>query len=282
MKLVDNEFFGLVLPDLDSTHQGLYKVNIPQLFPNVDRNQGIWVRNNVCKYRATPSSQGIYGSYYPLQPGTYVSVKFLTENLKSGYIDRIISDIYPESLPLGIIERDDYYQIIRTPKNNNLIVIYEGDNDAVDEGGKTIVPKNSIHIYYNSNQSVVVVDSSGVHIITTENVDVRSDKTLTIQSNETININAGEDINIQAVGNINIRAGVDIKNQANENISLLSGVNNFFQATTNQLAGVNRGMTPSGNALPALPILDEAGEVTTPPLIDTRKEYDYFKRTEGD
>ena len=206
--LRNKEFIGTVLPDKDNKHRGKYLVHIHELQPHRKPEEGIWVKNSTHKNRISPSEVGICGTYYPLQPGMSVIIKFFTNHLDSGYVDRVISDAYPETLPYEIIERDDYYQIIRTPKHNNLIAIFEGSEKSKN------IPKNSIHIYFNDMRSVLVIDEEGVHIITADNVNIKSAKTIKIEAIEDINITAGRDIKMQANGNINIISGKKLNQQS--------------------------------------------------------------------
>jgi len=111
--------------------------------------------------------------------------KFFSNHMNSGYIDRVISDaandISSNTLPLEIIERDDYYQIIRTPKHNNLIAIYEGDAASKN------IPKNSIHVYFNSTRTTVVIDETGINVKTEDNIN------MTVTQNVKITVNGAAD-----------------------------------------------------------------------------------------
>lgn len=187
--LLGREFFGVVLPDIDTKNQGRYKVYIPELQPHMKENTGIWAKNHVHKYRMTRSDKGSYGSYYPLQPGTKVVVKFFTNQIETAYIDRIVSDYEPETLPFKSSDRDEYYQIILTPKKKHLIAICEDTPDK---------PANSIHIYHNDHHITIVLDPGGLHI----NVGGVEN----MKASVNINIQAGVDVNIKAGGNCNIDA----------------------------------------------------------------------------
>ena len=140
MKLTEKEFLAKVLKDPDPKNEGRYKVHIPDLMHHLPEDQGIFVKNHVHKYRVTPSEKGNYGQYFPLQENTIVIVKFFENDYNSGYIDRIISDYEIDSLPLKVKDRDELYQLLRTPKYDNLIVINEDTEDQ---------PPNSIHLYFN-------------------------------------------------------------------------------------------------------------------------------------
>jgi hypothetical protein len=227
--LIDREFIGTILSTKDTMHQGKYKVNVPELQPHMKSSEGIWCKNQTHKYRLSPTNRGVCGSYYPLQPGMSVIVKFFANHIESGYVDRIISDPEANTLPYELIERDDYYQIIRTPRYNNLICIYEGPPPPNEVWTKENsqrsknIPRNSIHIYFNETRTVVVIDELGVHIITADNVDIKSAKVIKIEALGDININSGGNIKMQAVGDINIKSGKKINTEAIEDININSG-----------------------------------------------------------
>ena len=221
MEIKDQEFLGVILPDKDNKHQGRYKVYIPVLQPFMKDNEGIWAKNHVTDYRNTPSADGVYGSYFPLHAKTQVIVKFYTEQYTSAYITRITSDHNPESMPFKIIDRDSYYQLIRTPKNNHLIALCE---DTATGGAATTA--NSIHIYYNNKAITLIMDSSGMSInvtagdinlkgVANTNIQVGQDLNIkvtgvcNIQSDADVHIKAGGDANIEAGGNANVKAGGD-------------------------------------------------------------------------
>jgi hypothetical protein len=195
--LVGREFLGIVLPDNDAKHQGKYKVHVPELQPHMSQTEGIWAKNQVHDYRVTPSQKGIYGSYYPLQPGTMVIVKFFDNQIETAYIERTISDHANGSLPLKTNDRDDYYQILRTPKKNHLIALCEETTDK---------PANSIHIYYNNKAITIVLDSNGININVTGATNIKSTTNINIQSDATINIKAATNVQVQAGGVVNVDA----------------------------------------------------------------------------
>lgn len=195
--LVGREFLGTILSDMDSKRQGRYKVHIPELQPHMSPTEGIWAKNQIVDYRVTPSQKGIYGSYLPLQAGTMVVVKFFDNQPETAYIERIISDHSPGSLPLQTNDRDDYYQIIRTPKKNNLIAICEETTDK---------PTNSIHIYYDDKAITIVLDANGININVTGATNIKSTTNINIQSEATINIKAATNVQVQADGVVNIDA----------------------------------------------------------------------------
>jgi len=196
--LQDRSFIGTILSDKDSRNRGMYKVHIPELQPHLAESEGVWCKNHVHKYRVSPSQNGVCGSYYPLQAGMCVIIKFSTNFIESAYIDRIISDAYSDSLPLEIVERDEYFQIIRTPKHNNLIAIYEGDANSKN------IPKNSIHVYFNEIRTTIVIDESGINIKTADNINVTIGGNCNITSSGPMNLKASGTVSIQSSAAIHV------------------------------------------------------------------------------
>ena len=165
-ELRERVFLAKVLPDKDPKHQGRYRVHIPELMQNMDRSQGIWVKNHSHSGRVTASERGVYGSYIPLQAGTQVKVRFQEDDLNAGAIEQIASDHEVESLPLNSTDRDDIYQILRTP-GGSMIQINENTND---------VAPNSFNIHHKGYQTTIIIDDAGVHIHTEHNHDLDVDK----------------------------------------------------------------------------------------------------------
>jgi len=260
--LINREYIGTVLSAKDSSHRGKYKVNVPELQPHMKENTGIWCKNHVHNYRVTPTENGVCGSYFPLHPGMSVIVKFFANHIESAYIDRIISDAYVESLPYEIIERDDYYQILRTPKHNNLIAIYEGSENSKN------VPKNSIHIYFNDLRTTIVIDESGINIKTADNINTTIAGNCRLTVTGTTDIKSTGKINIQSTDNIEINSAATIDIEGKSLINVKAGGNiNIDGANVN----INCGLAASaGVATPA-----------TAPTLITNSDYEYFKRKSG-
>lgn len=259
--LTDREFIGTILPAKDTIHQGKYKVNVPELQPHMKDSTGIWCKNHTCKNRVTPSQNGVYGSYYPLHPGTSVIVKFFANHIESGYIDRIISDAYPETLPYEIIERDDYYQIIRTPKHNNLIAIYEGDSASKN------VPKNSIHIYYNETRTTVVIDENGINVKTEDNINITVAKNIKITVAGTADIKVTGNANIETSADANIKAGANLNLDGGAVVNIKGG-----SAINMQAPAIN--MNGTATAASSATIADL-------PTLITLTDSKYFTKSAG-
>jgi hypothetical protein len=276
--LINKEFIGTVLSDKDNNHQGRYKVNISELQPHTKDTDGIWVKNHSCRNRISPSAVGVCGAYFPLQAGMAVIVKFFSNHMDSGYVDRIISDAYPETLPFEAIERDDFYLLLRTPIHDNIIAVYDSDTASKN------IPKNSIHVYFNSTRTTVIIDENGINIKTDDNIDVTVAKNVKITANGTAdikvtgntNITSAADVNIKSSGKTNIDAGGDANIKVGGNANMSGSVVNIKGGSVNiQGAPVSiNGSAPDAAAAAA------ASDATAPSLI-TISDYSYFKKNSG-
>lgn len=260
IKGLDREFLGYTLADPDLTNRGRYKVHIPELQPHMKESEGIWAKNHAHNWRVTPSRDGIYGSYYPLHAGTLVIVKFFDNDYNTAYIDRIVSDHAVQSLPLKSIDRDEYYQIIRTPRTNSLIAICESTTDK---------PANSIHIYYNNQAITIVLDSTGININVTGAANIKTSGNTNIQAGADVNIKSAAKTNIQSGGDTNVKAGGACNVQSSGVTNVKAGGNCNIDAPM-----INLNCGAAGDAGAATP-------ATAPTLITMTTEYDYFKQTSG-
>jgi hypothetical protein len=293
MELINKEFIGKVLPDKDKLNQGRYYVHIPELQTNVVENIGIPVKNHVHNYRVTPSQDGIYGSYFPLHANTIVIVKFFINHLNSGYIDRIISDADSQCLPFKIVDRDNYYQIIRTPKKDNLFAIYEGSTEAN-------IPKNSIHLYFNNNRTVIVIDEEGITFKTDDNLRFKAKKNIEFISDQEIKTFAKQNISTLSNQKIKLYGKTGIEQKSDDFINLEATTISSLATANNKVQG-NAGVhitgatihqqgafdvycschgypLKTGTSAPADPVTAISSFEITPKLI-TKKEYPYFETT---
>lgn len=315
--LTNREFIGTILPAKDTVHQGKYKVNVPELQPHMKETTGIWCKNHTCRHRVSPSRVGVSGSYYPLQAGMSVIVKFFANHIESAYIDRVISDAYSETLPYEIIERDDYYQIIRTPRYNNLIAIYEGpppidpetkleqpwtkDNSQPSKN----VPRNSMHIYFNDTRTTLVIDETGINVKTLDNINITVSKnvkisvagTADIKVTGNTNIETSADMNLKAAGKVNIQSGGDanVKAGGNANIEASGNVNMKGSVVSIEASGVmnlkaggainmqGSVISQNGTAAAAGAAGDAASAALAdaPILINPLTDYEYFTKSSG-
>lgn len=214
--LSDRSFNAVVLGDLDPKNQGRYRVHIPDLEPLLPENVAIWVKNHIHKYRDNSDAGFRYGQYFPIQKGTRVLVRFYNANdINSGYIDRILDDDIPDqedSVPLKYStilpfnlpkeDRDDIYQIIRTPKYDCLFLIAE---DIKSE----LVPRRSIHLYYNRDNTCVVLDELGFHFKTIANEYHYVEDTYSIQVNHNFFQNIRHNVNIRSGGEFRLTSHYD-------------------------------------------------------------------------
>jgi len=124
-------YAGEVLRDPDPKNLGRYKVHIPELQLRMSKSSGVWCRNKIHSYRTNKSENGVYGTYFPLHPGTKVMVSVANDDYSSASIVRMNiheKDFdYKDALPFNITDssRDDLYMIMRTPKYDSLMVMTE-------------------------------------------------------------------------------------------------------------------------------------------------------------
>jgi hypothetical protein len=116
--LTDKEFIGIIADYYDDTYPTNYYVWIPTL---LKKDELLPVQNKLNKYiavkrRGTNVAQ-YSGSYTPLLADTKVIVKFSTNKIESGYIERIHYD--SQAVPPGQ-PTDDYYLITETPNGSRI------------------------------------------------------------------------------------------------------------------------------------------------------------------
>jgi len=276
--LINKEFIGTVLPDKDNNHQGRYKINISELQPHTKESDGIWVKNHSCRNRISPSAVGVCGAYFPLQAGMAVIVKFFSNHIDSGYVDRIISDAYPETLPFEAIERDDFYLLLRTPIHDNIIAVYDGDTASKN------IPKNSIHVYFNKTRTTVVIDENGINIKTDDNINVTVAKNVKITVAGTADIKVTGNANVSSAADVNVKAGANANVEAGSNANVKAGGNANISGSVVNIKGgsVNIQGAPvsiNGSAPDAGAAADAAA--ADAPSLMTISDYAYFKKNNG-
>jgi len=195
LAITTREFPGKIISGEDDDNRGRYMVHIPELMYAIigteddDGSNGISCVNHVHKWRDTyldeddeEGKKPIGGSYYPLKEGMHVIVKFFSEDFRSGYIDRIVSDYYSDSMPLKIktSERDEFYQIIRTSQNDLIAICIN----------TTSLPKESIHIYHKKNKVQIICDSEGLHIEVKDKLQMKVEDIICIKSEKECHIDA--------------------------------------------------------------------------------------------
>jgi hypothetical protein len=200
--LIEHEFIGTVLPDLDPLQKGRYRVHIPELMQHISEQNGIWCKNHVHAWRITPSADGEYGSYFPLHADTKVIIKFYSNDINTGYICRIISDALDQTDKEGqdavtvkpsLKDRDEQYIIFKTPKKFN---VFYANEETENE-------PNTIYLVYNRDgnperRTVYRIDESGIHLWTRDNRRVR----ILLDENRQIDGNQTEYIKLSRKRNI--------------------------------------------------------------------------------
>ena len=216
--LVGREFLGVVLPDLDPRRMGRYRIHIPEFMQHIPEHKGIWCKNHVHSWRVTPSADGEYGCYYPLHAETKVVVKFVYNDINTGYVNRIVSDAEDDTdkeaqdartVKPALTDRDEQYIIFKTPKKFNIFYVNE----------ETEKEPNTIYLVYNRDKdperrTVYRIDESGIHIWTRDNKRVRvlldqneqidGNKTLFVKQNRKANIKLNEDLAVGENRTINV------------------------------------------------------------------------------
>lgn len=201
LNLRDNEYHGIILGDKDPKNQGRYKVHILDFHPLIKEKEGIWCKNQNHNWRIGPSEDYFSGSYYPMQPGTKVLVKFHQNDFHSGYIDRIVSDQVAQTNPkigCGTInattDRDEMYVMFKTPKCHNLFTVLEKTSDGGNGLTKELIP-NSIHLYYNYRRSTFIMNEDGIHWFTMNNFGetIEGHKNVWVNQNEKLYVQGNRD-----------------------------------------------------------------------------------------
>lgn len=219
LDLRQNSYHGVILEDKDPKVQGRYKVHIPELHPLIKEKSGIWCKNQLHKWRIGPSEDYTYGSYYPLQPGTKVLIKFYQNDFHSGYIDRIVSDqiqktnpkIGCEKNPEATTDRDDMYVIYKTPKYHNLFAVLEKTTDGANRLTQQLIP-NSIHLYYNYRRSTMIINEDGIHWFSMNNrgVTIEGNNSEWVNQNEKIYVQENRDVYVNGNQKRFVKGDVDM------------------------------------------------------------------------
>ncbi len=215
--LINREFHGIIVegPSLDDPkNRGRYRVKIPELMPHlVEDDAYIWCLNHVHKYRNTQVDQedegdveNIEGQYFPLRPGIHVLVKFYKEDYNSGYIDRIVSDYYKDSLPLDLKteDRDKYYQLLRTIKSDLFAI-------TLDDMQTSGIPSNGIHMYFREDRTVLIINEEGFHVYSKDNLDYQIDGFGHVKIGDKLDLFISSDLNISVGGDVNMKVNGNVK-----------------------------------------------------------------------
>ena len=128
----------------------------------------------------------------------------------------------------NLAERDEQYAVITTPNNSGMYINEKTQNDP-----------NSLFIVYSGKDSVIRINSDGIHISTNHNfyqkISVNND--LVIDGSSSISVNGGNyDIfingkgNIYSTGDFNITSEGSINLVAQKSINSMSGQETTFQA----------------------------------------------------
>lgn len=306
INLTQKEFLGKIIPkgtsgEFDLKMKGRYKVHIPELLPHLEEDEGIWCKNHVHGWRITPSDSGEYGSYYPLHPGTYVMVKFQSNDFNSGYIDRIISD-YKDNRDVEAqdcvdvksseTDRDEQYIIFKTPKKwnifyvneetenepNTIYLVYNRDNGPerrtvfrIDESGLSFYTRdnNRIRIKLDDNKQVDANQTEYIKGYSTEHVDGDKDSHFHANRTETVDGNFEQ----KTVGNVVIEVSGNTNISVNGRVDVWSGTSINCDAPVINLNSRIANKKSSKRAKPNTSVRDLGpGETSEYELGDTIRE----------
>lgn len=207
MPLSSKTYLGIVVSGEDKKNKGRYKVHIPELHIDDPENVGVYAYNRVNNHyvRNNEKTGQEYGSYHPIQVGTRVIVRVYNGNIETAEIIGIVGDNKINALPLNAVtsDRDEFYVLVKTPKENTLFVVTENS---------TSLPASSIHIYHKNKNTVVIIDSNGIHIkspsmnVTVSDLNINISGNCNIHASGTINVSSGSSINVNAPS-INLGTG---------------------------------------------------------------------------
>jgi hypothetical protein len=161
MNLQEKEFQGIIYDGIED-YEGRYKVHVAALYPTSEPIL-LSLSNEVLGNRFSrwydPNLQSIKssGSYYPLQSGMKVIVKFKNNDINSGYIHGVVSEV-----PLidSVKNRDTFYLLNKTVNGS---YIYQDDS------------RNITHLMHSNGKSNVFLDDDRVVLSTNEPVNTGKD-----------------------------------------------------------------------------------------------------------
>ena len=178
INLTTREFVGTIVEVLKTP--GLYKVIIDELV-SLTNAGGIIVRDESIPARYTNSKVGTYGTFYPLQVGTKVTIRFKRNNLNSGIITGVLSYEHPCS-----DKHPNYYLIVKTLSNSQ---IYADDKDS----------EVKISLFSNKSHLTLKPDKTILH--SGKNNIIEGVKVVNVNAPK-IHLNGGSDVSDTGSGKI--------------------------------------------------------------------------------
>jgi len=235
--LTDKEFIGIIADYYDETYPTNYYVWIPTL---LKKDELLPVQNKLNKYMAvkrkgTDLTQ-YSGSYFPLIPDTKVIIKFSTNKIESGYIDRIHYDSV--AVPPGQ-PTDDYYLLAETPNGSRVYFDNSKSRFHINNSNRTdfFMDKSSIIMQTNDignnvtsfmelsedgfvvsfGERTLIFNSAGFSVnngtdsttffnMTSKGISMKGEDFLSIDTKK-LDIR-GESTNIQSLGQLHIRGTI--------------------------------------------------------------------------
>ena len=221
--LANAVFLGRVLPDLDPNSQQRYKIHIPLLMRYMDDKHGIWCHNYTAGGTMSKSQTGEYGSSTPLQPGTFVMVRFMENDPNSGFIERTVSHAEKGSDTKGQDstetinrpeDRDRRTVLYKTPNRSHTTYIneetkeepnsyYEVHGRDANPGRETVrrVNEDGMHMYTRAN--------TRKRVLLNDNNQIDKDQSFYVKGNQKTNIDGEQDVTVASGRFITVNGNED-------------------------------------------------------------------------
>jgi len=219
-ELKNREFVGIIKKAYGGDKFGWYEVEIPELLPG----------QTITVYDASQKNliDGNSGAFYPLLVNQKVIIKFKSNNINSGYIDRIYEGNIFELGKSGAISHSKY--IVVTTPNNHTITI---DNKS-----------NTLNIFLSGGKCGITLDNNGIKLCTLGKVEISAGDIVDIKSSSNIFLHEGApSCSSSSIQNQNLKSvisNIDYFPSTNLSISpsvLISALDKVIQENT----------TPSSN-----------------------------------
>lgn len=216
-------YIGRIVPGMDNKQKGGYQVHIPDILPHTPETNGLYCKNGIHPYHVTKSDAGVYGSSFPLHPGTVVGVIFSSTDLNSGRISAIISDTEDMSdfdartgKEKGALEdRDEEYILLVTPKYKNVIQVNENSS----------VEPNQIYVTFNNLRTSIKITEDGILITSKDNKRTRLLQNKEEQIDLDYNTVVGQNFSLSIKGNCNIKVDGNTNIESSGDLNLKAGGN---------------------------------------------------------
>lgn len=274
-KLMNTDFIGVIQEGTSNDYRGKYKVYIRELMVSDRSLKPIWAKNEVMGNRFSrwldinDKQVKTAGSYYPLQPGMEVNVRFRGETFESAYISNVIAHVPLVDKPslrdeIHIINKtingswiyqDDSRQFTHIMQSNgrsNIIldnksitlayglpnplggiitasVLSVGDDGTRLDFGDNSIAIDETGISFHVGDTTFALTESGIKMIG-NTLEMAADKDITIRGNNT-NITGSSSMNLYS--NVCMISGTTRAVVTGGDITLNSAKNTTIKSTMN-------------------------------------------------